>query len=126
MELKILRFLREGKVGPKELDHYRQILQAKQRELFSGKASKEAQVPAARADRGDLVDQATAAAEADVQVRLRQTDSRLLRAIEEALDRIVHGTFGVCTDCGNDISTSRLNAVPWTHLCIDCKERRQA
>jgi RNA polymerase-binding transcription factor len=125
MEPKILRFLREGKVGPKELDHYKQILLVKKRELLAGKAATEAPVPSARADRGDLVDQATAAAEADVQVRLRQTDSRLLRAIEEALTRIERGTFGVCTDCGSDISTSRLNAVPWTHLCRDCKEPRQ-
>jgi RNA polymerase-binding transcription factor len=118
-------FFQEAGVGPKELGHYKQILLAKQRELLAGKAAAEAPVPAARAEHGDLVDQATAAAEAEVQVRLRQTDNRLLRAIEEALARIEHGTFGVCTDCGNAISTSRLNAVPWTHLCRDCKEQRQ-
>jgi RNA polymerase-binding transcription factor len=113
-------------VSPKELDHYKQILLVKQHELLAGKLATEAPAPAARAERGDLVDQATAAAEAEVQLRLRQTDSRLLRAIEEALARIEHGTFGVCADCGNAISTSRLDAVPWTRLCRECKERRPA
>ncbi len=62
--------------------------------------------------------------EAKVQVRLRQTEDRLLRAIDEALARIARGAFGVCEACRHPISKARLNAVPWTRLCRDCKEQR--
>jgi DksA/TraR C4-type zinc finger protein len=53
------------------------------------------------------------------------TDGRLLRAIEEALIRIRRGTFGVCEACKSPISDARLEAVPWTHLCRECKESEQ-
>jgi DnaK suppressor protein len=73
-----------------------------------------------------LVDHATAALEAEVQVRLRQTDSKLLRAIDEALGRIEHNIFGVCQACMKPISAARLDAVPWSRLCRECKEQQQA
>ena len=68
-------------------------------------------------------DQASADAEAELQIRLRQTDGRLFKAIEDALARIRTGTFGVCGACKGPIAKGRLEAVPWTHLCRDCKER---
>ncbi|MBZ5563143.1 MAG: TraR/DksA C4-type zinc finger protein [Acidobacteriia bacterium] len=106
----------------KELERYKALLLAKRRELLNGKAGLEAPVPAAGVLRGDVADQAAAAVEADLQVRLRQTDSRLLRAIDEGLARIDRRTFGACTACGKPITTARLDAVPWTRLCRDCKE----
>jgi RNA polymerase-binding transcription factor DksA len=68
----------------------------KQRELSSVQDDGGAPVPAAGGLEGDLIDQANADAEAELQIRLHQTDSRLLRAIEEALGRIRQSTFGVC------------------------------
>lgn len=79
-------------------------------------------VPAAGGLERVLIDQANADAEAELQIRLHQTDGRLLRAIEEALGRIRHGTFGACQVCKQQISKARLEAVPWTHLCRECKE----
>ena len=46
----------------------------------------------------------------------------LLRAIEEALARIKQGTFGVCQICKLPVSKARLEVVPWTRLCRECKE----
>ena len=40
-----------------------------------------------------------------------------------ALGRIDKGTYGQCTQCGNDIAPERLEAVPNAPLCIDCKQR---
>ncbi|HJZ67221.1 MAG TPA: TraR/DksA family transcriptional regulator [Blastocatellia bacterium] len=45
-----------------------------------------------------------------------------LRLIEEALDRIDEGTYGECTNCGQDIQAKRLDAIPWTPHCIKCQE----
>jgi RNA polymerase-binding transcription factor DksA len=65
-------------------------------------------------------------AEAELQIRLPRTDRRLLRAIEEALGRIMQGTYEIYGVCNQPISRARLEAVPWTHHCRDCKERKQS
>ena len=39
---------------------------------------------------------------------------------------IEKGTFGVCRDCGEPIAEARLNAIPWTRVCITCKEKQKA
>jgi len=58
----------------------------------------------------NLIGQANADAEAELQIRLHQTGSRLLGAIEEALGRIRQGTFGVCQVCKQPISSARQEA----------------
>jgi len=49
----------------------------------------------------------------------------LLRLIEAALRRIKDGSFGVCTGCGGEIQLRRLEALPWTPLCLRCQEARE-
>ena len=75
---------------------------------------------------GDFVDQASDDNEVHVNIRLLQTDAKLMRAIEAAISRIEDGSYGVCTMCGQDISIARLKAVPWTSVCIECKEKKTA
>ena len=108
---------------PADLQRYNQQLLEKQRELSSAKPDAQARVPSAGALGGDLIDQANADAEAELQIRLHQTDWRLLRAIEEALARVRDGTYGTCGACKQPISKARLEAVPWTRHCRECKER---
>ena len=110
----------------RDLQRYKRLLLEKQRELSSVQDDAGARVPAAGGLEGDLIDQANADAEAELQIRLHQTDSRLIRAIEEALGRIRQGTFGVCRVCKRPISKARLEAVPWTRLCLECKEREHS
>jgi len=107
------------------LSHYKELLLAKRRALTSAKAGTDSPAPSSGGDKGDLGDHASAALEADLQVRLRETDAKLLRAIDEALGRIEHNTFGVCQACLKPISVARLDAVPWSRLCRECKEQRQ-
>jgi len=111
-------------MGPSDLQRYHRLLLEKQRELSSAHDDAVARVPAAGGLDGDLIDQANADAEAELQIQLHRTDGRLLRAIEEALVRIKKRTYGVCEACGHPISRLRLNAVPWTRHCRECKERR--
>jgi len=75
---------------------------------------------------GDFVDQASDDNEVHVNIRLRQTDAKLLRAIEAAISRIEHGNYGICTDCEEEISHARLEAVPWTSVCVACKAKKTA
>lgn len=107
-----------------DLRRYERLLLAKQRELLAAGGEAEAPVLAAGGPRGDLIDQANADLEAELQIRVRRTDGKLSRAIEEALARIKKGTYGACKSCGQPISKARLEAVPWTRLCRECKERQ--
>ena len=75
---------------------------------------------------GDLADQATGNNEVHIQLRLKQTDAKILQAIEEALWRMEQGTYGICRDCGGEVAPARLNAIPWTRVCITCKEKQNA
>jgi RNA polymerase-binding transcription factor len=110
----------------RELDRYKRVLLTKRGELSLKNADGESPVPAAGGRDGDPTDRATADAEVELQIRLHQTDGRLLRAVEAALNRIRQGTFGICEACQNPISRARLEAVPWTHHCRDCKEHEHA
>ena len=104
---------------------YKRLLLAKREEISAANGSA-TPVPPADEPEGDLMERASADAEAELQIRLHATDGRLLKAIEDALARIRVGTFGVCETCKRPISKARLEAVPWTHLCTKCKELRGA
>src|SRR3954469_8687075 len=75
---------------------------------------------------GDMADQASGNNEVHIQLKLKQTDAKILQAIEEALVRIDKGTYGVCRDCGEPIAEPRLKAIPWTRVCITCKEKQNS
>ena len=75
---------------------------------------------------GDLADQASGNNEVHIQLKLKQTDAKILQAIEEALTRMEKATYGICRDCGDPIAAPRLKAIPWTRVCITCKEKQKA
>ena len=75
---------------------------------------------------GDMADQAAGNNEVHIQLKLKQTDAKILQAIDEALNRIDQGTYGICRDCGEPIAPARLNAIPWTRVCITCKEKQSS
>jgi DnaK suppressor protein len=113
--------------GVTGLQRYERLLLAKRDELSATRRSgPEALVPGAGGWHGDLVDQANSDAEAELQIRVHQSDAHLLRGIEEALVRIRQGRFGVCEMCKQPIPRARLEAVPWTRHCRECKERPSA
>lgn len=71
-----------------------------------------------------LADFAPEAVDADVRVLATERDIR--SQIRDALARIADGTFGQCQSCGGEISPKRLNAVPYTPLCIVCAAAKEA
>ena len=74
---------------------------------------------------GDWIDKSSQENDVHVRLALKQTDAKLLRAIDEAIHRIEQGTYGTCMECENEIAPARLDAVPWTRVCIDCKAKQQ-
>lgn len=56
-----------------------------------------------------------------VSLGLLENNEKLVQQIDEALERIDEGTYGVCRHCKKPISKARLNVVPWTAYCVDCQ-----
>ena len=73
----------------------------------------------------DMTDQASAEADQYFLLRLKEREQKLLMKIDEALERMANGTFGICESCGEEISFKRLKARPVTTLCIDCKTKQE-
>ncbi len=69
----------------------------------------------------DTGDQASAEVDRNFMLRLREREQKLLKKIDDAIERIDNGTFGICENCGMDIDIRRLEARPVTTLCIECK-----
>jgi len=73
----------------------------------------------------DLGDQASAETDRNFMLRLRGREQRLLKKIEEAVERIDKGVFGICDRCKEEIELKRLEARPVTTLCIECKIQQE-
>ena len=73
----------------------------------------------------DLVDKAASAYFKELNFFFFDGERNLLMLIDEAFARVKDDTFGICTNCGNQIGEKRLLAVPWTPFCIDCQELQE-
>jgi DnaK suppressor protein len=112
------------KPGPKaKFANYRKILEKKAEEVRrSMSAQKAAQVVSRLdipSDEGDLSQQHH---EEWIFLNRNTIDIKLLREINDSLMRIEHGTYGVCAECDEPISTKRLDALPWARYCVTCQE----
>ena len=70
-------------------------------------------------------DMATGTYDRELDATLEGNEERMLDAIDAALKRIDAGTYGTCSNCGEPIGAERLEAVPWTTQCIDCKRKEE-
>jgi len=73
----------------------------------------------------ELGDQASAEIDRNFTLRLRDRERKLLKKIDEALEKIENGTYGICDICGQEIGIKRLEARPVTTMCIDCKTEQE-
>lgn len=70
---------------------------------------------------GDMVDAALDAVHDEIISQLAEVESRELAQIENALERMRTGEYGICESCGHNISLARLQALPYATLCIKCQ-----
>jgi DnaK suppressor protein len=73
----------------------------------------------------DFIDQASMETDSALAFHIRERDSKLARKIKETLAKLENGTFGICEECGRQISEGRLKARPIARLCIKCKEKQE-
>ncbi len=72
-----------------------------------------------------MADQGSDTMERERTFSLASREGRYLHHLEEALSRIENGTYGICRTCGDVIGRARLEAVPHTTQCIECKNREE-
>lgn len=73
----------------------------------------------------DPTDRASLESNRNFTLRIRDRERRLIQKLNEALERIEDGTFGICEICDRKISDKRLMARPVTTLCIECKTEQE-
>ncbi len=107
------------------LEYFRELLNERMKTLL-GEAEKT--VTGMTNDRDsfpDPTDRANLETDRNFLLRIRDRERKLIGKINEALGRIEDGSFGICEECGEDISEERLKARPVTTLCIDCKTKAE-
>jgi len=70
----------------------------------------------------DPMDQMQSRQDLDLTVRTIDTTWKTKKAVELALKLLRNGEYGTCQDCGEAINPKRLEAIPWTTLCVACQE----
>ncbi len=73
----------------------------------------------------DLGDQALLDSERGRDISILEMRNRVRQQIDEALARLEEGTYGLCSDCGVEISEKRLLAVPFARRCVACQEKEE-
>ena len=73
----------------------------------------------------DVGDQALMDLERELGISLMEMRNRRRQSIDEALTRLHEGTYGICAECGVEISERRLQAVPFAKLCVECQSRQE-
>lgn len=78
-----------------------------------------------KAEPGDAGDESVASALAEFNIARIERYVHAIRDIEAAFRRVKDGEYGTCTDCGNDIGFSRLQAYPTAKRCIVCQQKHE-
>src|ERR1035437_10245761 len=108
-----------------DVQHYKDALLRKRGEILGSGGIKPLQASMENNTRqGDMADQASGNNEVHIALKLKQTDAKIRQAIEEGTWRVEKGEYGESRDCGEPVSEARLNAIPWTRVCITCKEKQ--
>jgi DnaK suppressor protein len=74
---------------------------------------------------GDMVDAALDSAQDEISSQLAEVESRELARIENALERMRIGQYGICEGCGTNIPMARLSALPYATCCIRCQREAE-
>jgi len=105
-------------------DEYRQILLDRRREVLSGLSVRfdtmASMGPIAEDDRAQITHSEF------LSLHRNRMDYSQLRLVEEALDRIESGDYGVCLECEEPIAPKRLRALSWARYCVRCQDKMAA
>jgi len=112
------------------LDHFKKLLQVRRAALLGDVRDLEKEETAsAGGEIGGSIHSTEMGADRnahDVSLGCLETATHEIQAIDEALERIEEGRFGVCDGCDRKISEKRLEAIPYAPFCLECQKREEA
>jgi DnaK suppressor protein len=116
-----------GSLKKKDVEAYKQKLVMRRNEIVRKLSnfrneSKEVETDMAQ----DLADKAESSYTKEFLLSLSDAERDQLFQIDAALKRIDRSEFGHCQMCQKEISKKRMNALPWTPLCIECQEKSES
>jgi len=123
---------KSNKYSTEELSHFEQIIQKEKTRLMEkldrlSSAALDTSNKETGAESGyslHMADQGTDAQEREKSYLFASRERKYLDKLNEALERIKEGNYGICRQCNSKIAKERLEAVPVTRLCYDCKSKQ--
>jgi len=109
----------------KDLDYFKELLTRWLEELLSQAGNTVIGLRDSDDNLADPLDRAVLDINRSYMLRMRDRESILIKKIRRSLEDIEDGLYGICEDCGQDISIARLNARPVARRCIKCKTRQE-
>ncbi len=106
---------------------FEEILKEMRRELLEEikeKIKSESDIKT-KGDVGDIYDLASDERDRELNIIISDRDMEKIEEIDEALERIKDGTYGICGDCEAKIPNERLMIMPFAQLCVHCKSKME-
>jgi DnaK suppressor protein len=110
----------------KDLESFRNLLTQWLEELLNRAEDTVEDLLESQQNLADPLDRASAESDRIRTLRIRDRENMLIKKIRNSLEALEAGEYGICEDCGEDISIERLKARPVTSFCIDCKTKRES
>lgn len=111
----------EEYMNPNQHEHFKKLLYAWKQELMEEVDRTMSHMKDEAANYPDPADRATQEEEFSLELRTRDRERKLIRKIDQTIDRIDNDDYGYCDSCGIEIGIRRLEARPTANLCVDCK-----
>ncbi len=114
------------KLTKKEKEEFKKLLLERKNSIIKKLSqfyndSKEIETDTAR----DLVDRAETSYTKEFLLSLTDSEREQLTLIDQAMDRLQKGGYGLCLICGKEINKKRLKIIPWAPYCIECQEKKE-
>ena len=110
----------------KDLEFFRHLLTQWMEELLDNADDTVEGLLDSRENLADPLDRASAESDRTWTLRIRGRENMLIKKIRNSLEAIEKEEYGICEDCGEEISIERLKARPVTSFCIGCKTKRES
>ena len=110
----------------KDLESFRNLLTQWLEELLNRAEDTVEDLLESQQNLADPLDRASVESDRIRTLRIRDRENMLIKKIRNSLEALEAGEYGICEDCGEDISIERLKARPVTSFCIHCKTKRES
>ncbi|KPJ67400.1 MAG: hypothetical protein AMJ43_03835 [Coxiella sp. DG_40] len=111
----------EAYMNDQQLEHFKKVLEIWREQLRAERSRTVRDMQNEAANFPDPVDRADQEQRFSLELKSEDRNRKLIKKIDEALDRIQGGDYGYCDDCGAEIGIKRLEARPTATQCIECK-----